>query len=57
MAYPECLVDMRIINRAPLPLSPDKGNTINNGSVAAPGTLDHKGGLMLSCKQHQHCLL
>jgi hypothetical protein len=39
---------MRCIKRAPL--SPDKGNILMHGSVAAPGSLDLKGWMMLGCK-------
>jgi hypothetical protein len=41
------------INRV-VSLSPGNGNTINNGSAAAAGTPELKGGLMLGRKWHLH---
>jgi hypothetical protein len=39
-------------------LSPDKGNTLMSGSVAAPGLLSSiKGGLMIGSKWHPHSLI
>ena len=54
MADLECLACLRCIKRAPF--SPDKGNYLMSGSVAALRPPKLNGGLMFNSKWHPRCL-